>query len=172
MSFKKVFTEVAGIPVVAQQDASLTVAGRLATSQAVQELLLENGQTVYGCAHSLPAARNCTYTAPTAHSVTAHQRTHSAKSQVQKTYRNRVAGAVKAAETKKRKAANGVAQVEAGLDELARQLHEGATLLRNVAASLEQVARNLPERDATSQAELERLRQVEQNYQTIKGLLS
>ncbi len=195
----KTFTEVAGITVIAQEPARMTRqpgqigAGETQTLSTVAELLLANEQTVYGCIHPAPHARNCIYTAPTPRSVISHQRLHSAKVRERRSYANRVAGAQRAAETKKQKLlaasenlakeptpeltakpVSPAAQLGLTMDAIALGLQQEATKLRGIATQLDWISRNLPSppKANVDPAELERLRKIEKNYETLKGLLS
>lgn len=198
MANQKQFLEVNGVAVIEQQIATANL-GNMNGSEGdrpiktVLELLLEDGTTVYGCNYDLPNARNCEYTKDNVHSVIAHQKIHSAKTKARQNYRNRSAGAVKAAQTRKANRVKttttqvpiedvksvSLAAVDPTMtmDALALGLQAEATKLRGIATQLDFISRNLPTTTPTpaepliDASELGRLKEIEKNYEALKGLL-
>jgi maltooligosyltrehalose synthase len=193
----KRYTEVNGVEVIEQQAARDRIYGAgsdLQTISTVLELLLANDTIRFGCNYNAPHARDCVYIAETVRSVTAHQRTHSRKLREAKIYKNRVNGANKAAQTKRDKAGRTVrvenvpvavtsksvidTQIAANAgnltaDLIAKGLLGLAAELRDVAAEVDRLVRRMP---ATPTAplidanELDRLHEIERNYNALKDM--
>ena len=118
----KDLTQIDGVAVVARDTArmanpNLGLTGTVPIT-TVHEVLLENRDTaIFQCMH--PNGPDCTYTADTVRSVTAHQRMHSDRKLLQEELARRAAsterrraGAIKAAETRaaKKTKQNGASQ--------------------------------------------------------------
>lgn len=114
--------EVNGLKVITRQNAMLptpaTPNGQ-AESQAVEELLLEDGSTVFMC-NSKVMKGACTYTADAPRSVMSHMRTHAAGA-----IKNRAEAQVKAAE----------AQAAAALAELNERKEAASNRAKKAAAT-------------------------------------
>lgn len=170
------------------------------TISTVLELLLANDTIRFGCNYAAPHARDCVYIAETVRSVTAHQRTHSRKLREQKIYKNRVEGANKAARTKREKAGRtvrietvspavtgaptpkpkivpdtqiGAAAGHMTADLIAKGLLGLAAELRDVAAEVDRLVRRMPATPTPliDANELDRLQEIERNYNAMKDFL-
>lgn len=198
---QKEYVKVGDVDVVAQQVARDHMYGRVDDVRPIStvlELLLADDTTVFGCNYDSPSAKDCVFTAATVRSVTAHQRVHSRKLREKRIHENRSAGALKAAETRKAKRRSTeqvplsttspdvtggpggqpmpkvnrrATQVSSGLDKLALQLQGLSAEMRDIAAALDRISRNLPQSNI-SEKELAQLRADAEKFQTFKGMLS